>query len=78
MQVLKEPGHADTQKSYMWIFRGGDTERRVLRHLYHPIRAVSVPLTYLAGFRGYVQTDSYNGYYALGGNLSNGLSKRRR
>ena len=66
VQVLQEPGRADTQKSYMWIFRGGDPERPVLRYQYHPTRAGSVPLSYLAGFKGYVQTDGYNGYDALG------------
>jgi len=66
VQVLQEPGRADTQKSYMWIFRGGDPERPMLRYQYHPSRAGSVPLNYLAGFRGFVQTDGYNGYDALG------------
>jgi transposase len=66
VQVLKEPGRADTQKSYMWVFRGGDPPRPVLRYQYHPTRAGSVPLSYLAGFKGYVQTDGYNGYDALG------------
>ena len=66
VQVLQEPGRADTQKSYMWIFRGGDPKRPVLRYQYHPTRAGSVPLSYLAGFKGYVQTDGYNGYDALG------------
>jgi len=66
VQVLQEPGRADTQKSYMWVFRGGNPERPVLRYQYHPTRAGSVPLSYLAGFKGYVQTDGYNGYDALG------------
>jgi len=66
VQVLQEPGRADTQKSYMWIFRGGEPERPVLRYQYHPTRAGSVPLSYLDGFKGYVQTDGYNGYDALG------------
>jgi transposase len=66
VQVLQEPGRSDTQKSYMWIFRGGDPERPVLRYQYHPTRAGSVPLNYLEGFKGYVQTDGYNGYDALG------------
>jgi len=66
VQVLQEPGRADTQKSYMWIFRGGDPERPVLRYQYHPTRAGSVPLNYLCGFKGYIQTDGYSGYDALG------------
>jgi len=66
VQVLKEPERADSQKSFMWIFRGGDPDRPVLRYQYHPTRAGSVPLKYLDGFKGYVQTDGYNGYDALG------------
>ena len=54
VQVLQEPGRSDAQKSYMWIFRGGDPERPVLRYQYHPTRTGSVPLSYLDGFRGYV------------------------
>jgi transposase len=66
VQVLQEPGRADSQKSYMWIFRGGDPERPMLRYQYRPTRAGSVPLSFLDGFKGYVQTDGYNGYDALG------------
>ncbi len=66
VQVLKEPGRAESQKSYMWVFRGGDPARPVLRYQYHPTRAGSVPLNYLTGFKGYVQTDGYGGYDALG------------
>jgi transposase len=66
VQVLQEPGRSDHQKSYMWIFRGGDPDRPVLRYQYHPTRAGSVPLNYLQGFKGYVQTDGYNGYDGLG------------
>jgi transposase len=65
-QVLQEPGRAATQKSFMWVFRGGDPKRPVLRYQYHPTRAGSVPLEYLSGFKGYVQTDGYNGYDGLG------------
>jgi transposase len=66
VQVLKEPDKADSSKSYMWIFRGGDPEHPALVFKYHPTRSGQVPLTYLDGFRGYVQCDGYNGYDALG------------
>jgi transposase len=66
VQVLQEPGRAAPQKSFMWVFRGGDPKRPVLRYQYHPSRAGSVPLEYLSGFKGYVQTDGYNGYDGLG------------
>ena len=66
VQVLMEPGRSDSQKSYMWVFRGGEPDRPVLSYQYHPTRAGSVPLNYLEGFKGYVQTDGYIGYDALG------------
>lgn len=66
VQVLGEPGRSDTQKSYMWIFRGGDPQWPVLCYQYHPTRAGAVPQDYLGDYRGYVQTDGYIGYDALG------------
>jgi transposase len=66
VQVLNEPGRANTSKSYMWIFRGGDPAKPVLVYQYHPTRSGQVPLDFLSGYQGYVQTDAYTGYDALG------------
>lgn len=66
LQVLNEPNRANTTKSYMWVFRGGDPERPVVAYQYHPSRGGQVPLDFLAGYQGFVQTDGYNGYEALG------------
>ena len=66
VQVLKEPGRANTTKSYMWVFRGGDPDRPALVYRYHPTRSGEVPRDFLSGFTGYIQTDGYNGYEALG------------
>ncbi|MEW5910825.1 MAG: IS66 family transposase, partial [Thermodesulfobacteriota bacterium] len=66
VQVLKEPGRSNTCKSYMWVYRGGDPNRPVLIYQYHPTRSGGVPLSFLDGYRGYVQTDGYTGYDALG------------
>jgi hypothetical protein len=33
---------------------------------YHPSRSGQVPLSFLDGYQGYVQTDGYNGYDAPG------------
>jgi transposase len=66
VQVLNEPNRANTTKSYMWVFRGGDPDRPALVYHYHPTRAGQVPLEFLKGYQGYVQTDGYNGYEALG------------
>ncbi len=66
VQVLKEPGRSNTSKSYMWVYRGGDPEQPVLIYQYHPTRSGQVPLSFLKGYKGYIQTDGYNGYEALG------------
>lgn len=66
VQVLKEPQRADTDKSYMWVFCGGDPQRPSLVFRYHPTRAGQVPLDYLRGYEGYVQCDGYIGYEGIG------------
>lgn len=66
VQVLQEPGRADTSKSYMWLFRGGDPQHPSLVFQYHPTRSGQVPLEVLSDYQGYVQCDAYNGYEALG------------
>jgi transposase len=44
VQVLKEPGRANTTQSYMWIFRGGPPDQPALVYQYHPSRSGQVPL----------------------------------
>lgn len=66
LQVLKEPGRSDTSTSYLWLFRGGNPERPTVVYRYDPTRSGSVPREYLGEYRGYIQTDGYAGYQALG------------
>ena len=66
VQVLKEPDRANTTKSYMWVFRGGPPDKPALVFDYHPTRSGQVPKDYLNGYQGYIQTDGYSGYDALG------------
>lgn len=66
LQVLNEPGRAATTKSYMWVFVGGAVDKPAVVYLYHPTREGSVPLQYLEGYQGYVQTDGYTAYDELG------------
>lgn len=66
VQVMKEPGRADTSKSYMWVMRGGEVESPVLLFQYEPTRSGAVPQKYLSDYNGYLQTDGYKGYDALG------------
>ncbi len=65
VQVLKEPGRANTTKSYMWVFRGGGPEKPVVLFRYSPTRSGEVPREVLAGYSGYCQTDGFSGYDAL-------------
>jgi len=48
------------------VFRGGMPEHRVVEYQYHPTRSGKVPLEYLSGYHGYVQSDAYEGYEELG------------
>ena len=65
VQVLNEPGRANTTKSYMWVFRGGPPEKPVLIYRYSPTRSGEVPREVLQGYRGYCQTDAFSGYDGL-------------
>jgi transposase len=65
LQVLNEPGRANTTKSYMWVFRGGPPDKPVVVFRYSPTRSGEVPREVLAGYSGYCQTDAFSGYNAL-------------
>lgn len=62
VQVLNEPGRANTTNSYMWVFRGGDPEKPVVLFHYAPTRSGEVPKEILEGYQGYLQTDAYSAY----------------
>ena len=66
VQVLKEDGKAATSKSYLWVQRGGPPAHPLILYEYNPSRGQSVPLRLLEGFSGYLQTDGYDGYNAVG------------
>jgi transposase len=62
VQVLNEPGRANTTDSYMWVFRGGDPEKPVVFFHYAPTRSGDVPREILEGYQGYLQTDAFSAY----------------
>jgi len=66
VQVLNEPGRANTQKSYMWVLRGGPPDRPGVIFRYEPTRFGNVPLELLCNYHGFLQTDGYQGYNAIG------------
>jgi len=71
VQVLKEPGKRAQSKSYLWLQRRGPPDQPITLYDYDLGRGAGVPLRLLDGFRGYLQTDGYDGYNAAV--VSNGL-----
>ncbi len=66
VQVLKEPDREPSSQSWMWVQTGGPPDRPVILFDYSTSRAQEVPMRLLDGYRGYVMTDDYAGYNALG------------
>ncbi len=62
IQVINEPGRAASTKSYMWVCRGGTTDRTGVMFHYATSRSSEVAKTLLNGYSGVVQTDGYVGY----------------
>jgi transposase len=66
VQVMKEPGRAPTSQSWMWGQTGGPPNQPVILFDYSTSRAQEVPSRLLESYRGYLMTDDYAGYNALG------------
>lgn len=65
-QVLKEPGKKPESPSYLWVLRGGPAAHPLIYYEYDPTRSGEVPKRLLRGFQGFLQTDGYEGYGAVG------------
>jgi len=65
-QVLKEPGKRPESSSYLWVLRGGKPAHPLIYYEYDPTRSGEVPKRLLRGFQGFLQTDGYEGYAAIG------------
>ncbi|MBF0181975.1 MAG: IS66 family transposase [Magnetococcales bacterium] len=66
VQVLKEPGKKATSKSYMWVRLGGSSATPIVLFDYDASRGGEVPRTLLLDYQGWLQTDGYDGYLAIG------------
>lgn len=63
VQVLHEKNRSPDSKSYMWIAIGYPIRGRPLvLYEYHPTRSGMVPMKFLEGFKGHLQTDGYAAY----------------
>jgi len=65
-QVLKEAGKRAQSLSYLWALRGGDVTHPLIYYEYDPSRSAEVPKRLLRDYQGFLQTDGYEGYTALG------------
>jgi transposase len=65
VQVLDEPGRANTTTSYMWVFRGGSPGKEAVLYRYSPTRSGDIPREILQDYRGYLQTDAFSAYDGL-------------
>ncbi|MFQ5634802.1 MAG: IS66 family transposase [Gammaproteobacteria bacterium] len=65
VQVLKESGKRAQSKSYLWLQRGGPPGHPIVRFHYDPGRGAGVAKRLLEGFKGFLQTDGYDGYNAV-------------
>lgn len=65
LQVMKENGRQNKTKSYVWIFRGHAEERPAVVFEYHPTRSGQVAKDFFKEYKGYVQSDGYQGYNCL-------------
>jgi transposase len=61
-QGPREEGKAATSESYMWLTEGGPPGKPVVIFEYRPTRGAKHLPFFLEGFRGYLQTDGYEGY----------------
>jgi len=66
VQVLKEPNKAAKTKSYMWVRYAAPPDQPVILFNYESGRSAQVPIRQLEGYRGYLHTDGYEGYAAIG------------
>src|SRR5512145_1173201 len=62
VQVLKEDGKTAESLSYMWVMKAGKENKKLTVFHYEPSRNSKTPEKLLDGFKGYLQTDGYEGY----------------
>ena len=62
LQVLHEEGRKAETKSYLWLYRSGRYGPPIVLFDYQTTRAGKHPREFLAGFKGYLQGDGYDGF----------------
>jgi len=65
-QVMNEDERSNTTKSYMWVMTGESQNHHVVLYRYHATREADFISRFLASYTGFLQTDGYAGYNAIG------------
>jgi transposase len=65
-QVMDEPGRSNSTQSFMWVTTGGVDNHRVVLYQYSRTRSSGFISTFLGSYCGFLQTDGYDGYNAIG------------
>ena len=66
VQVMNEKNRKNTTKSYIWVSRGGTSDKPVVLFQYNPTRGGDFVNSEFKNFEGIIQTDGYQGYNTLG------------
>ncbi len=78
VQVLKEKGRKAQDKSWMWVFLGGETDKKSVVFQYETSRSHKVPYDFLQEYSGWLQTDDYEAYHTALKKLSDEGNKSIR
>lgn len=64
VQVIEDSGKDSKSKKYMWLYKTGGSNciDQIILYDYQKTRSSSCPKEFLKDFKGYLQTDGYNGY----------------
>ena len=63
VQVLKEKGRKAQDKSWMWVFLGGEIGKKSVLFQYEKGRSHNIPYDFLREYSGWLQTDDYEAYH---------------
>ena len=67
LKVINEGGTDSKSKKYMWLYMSNTNSKPVILYDYQNTRSSSCPKNFLGNFRGFLQTDGYNGYNSVSG-----------
>ncbi|MCE5221467.1 MAG: IS66 family transposase [Clostridium sp.] len=65
LKVINDNGKDSKSKKYMWLYMSETESGPVILYDYQSTRSSSCPKSFLGDFKGFLQTDGYNGYNSV-------------